>query len=488
VPVPSASAGVLQRKCECGQHTIAGGECDACSKKQLSLQRSTGTSALAVQDSGSGPSIVNEGLRSPGQPLNQQAQTPMEPRFREDFSRVHLHAAEMTENHSGPQAERPMREKIKLPGEEEELPKDRGKMVERKAESASHRESNATAIVDAAEPRSGSESRYARPVGVATYLRPGYHPQTLKNTTPFLIDPDTPKYSIVAAGGAPGVNNAAAASDCLPSTASAVLNWNVVSADAANWGVSVTSLALAGQVNVHPWPSSPNAMVVPNTPNPVDGGNINNTPGSGNQWQAAIADMANYHTPGGGAGPNWHSTAASSAHEWAHWNTDYVVDSVASPAGGNWPQANTDLDALRQPKASSPNIAAARAALLPRVNARLATWRARTVSRWNAIPDTAGVAGSTGYDAGKAVLDTHIGAVQAYANTKGWVAPAAPAGGAAPAATPATGLSRGAKVGIGIGGGALAGAVVGGLIGGGVGAAIGAGVGAVAGLIGGLLA
>lgn len=31
--------GILQRKCTCGNKTIAGGECEACDKKRLNLQR-----------------------------------------------------------------------------------------------------------------------------------------------------------------------------------------------------------------------------------------------------------------------------------------------------------------------------------------------------------------------------------------------------------------------------------------------------------------
>jgi len=46
-------------------------------------------------------------------------------------------------------------------------------------------------------------------------------------------------------------------------------------------------------------------------------------------------------------------------------------------------------------------------------------WRA-LVAVWNPIPDSPGLAGSTGYDAGKAVLDPIIASVRAYANTKGW--------------------------------------------------------------------
>jgi hypothetical protein len=267
----------------------------------------------------------------------------------------------------------------------------------------------------------------------------------------------------------------------------------VVSADAANWRPDVTSLALAGQVNVHPWPSLPTTLTVPNTPNPVAGGNIDNTAGGTNHWQTAINDMADYHSAGGGAGPNWHSTAASSAHEWAHWNTDYVVDSVGSAAGGNWPQANADIDGLRQPKAASPTAAAARAALRPRVDARLGTWRTRTVTRWNAIPDSPGVAGSTGYDAGMAVLNGHIAAVRAFATAQGWTGAGAPGGaapaGAAPAgAAPAAGggLSTGAKAAIGAVGGALVGAGIG-AIAGPIGALVGAGIGALVGGLGSLL-
>ena len=31
--------GILQRKCDCGNHTITGGECEECSKKKFGLQR-----------------------------------------------------------------------------------------------------------------------------------------------------------------------------------------------------------------------------------------------------------------------------------------------------------------------------------------------------------------------------------------------------------------------------------------------------------------
>jgi hypothetical protein len=225
--------------------------------------------------------------------------------------------------------------------------------------------------------------------------------------------------SIVAPGGAPAVG--AGANDCVPSTASAVIAWTAVDGG-ATWRADVTSLTLSGRIRINPWPSSPAAMTVPNTPNPVVGGNINNTAGSSNHWQAAIDDMADYDTAGGGAGPNWHSTAASTAHEWAHWNQDYVGDAVTSASGGNWAAVNARIDALTVPKAGHADAAAARVALTPLVDAEIARWRAATIARWNTLiggTDTPG-GGGRGYAAGAAVLATHIAAVRAFKTAQGW--------------------------------------------------------------------
>jgi hypothetical protein len=230
---------------------------------------------------------------------------------------------------------------------------------------------------------------------------------------------EIPANAIVAPGGAPAVS--AGANDCLPSTGSAVVTWNVVD-DGANWRADVASLALAGRIRINPWPSSPTSITVPNTPNPVVGGNINNTAGSSNHWQSAIDDMADYDTAGGGAGPNWHSTAASSAHEWAHWNQDYVGDAVTSATGGNWAAVNARIDALTVPKAAHADAAAARVALTPLVDREIAAWRRATIARWNALiggTDTPG-AGGRGYAAGAAVLATQIAAVRAFKTAQGW--------------------------------------------------------------------
>ena len=90
-PRPAIPSRLLQRKCDCGQHTIAGGECDECGKKQLSLQRAARSSNLESRNSSGAPPIVNSALGSSGQPLDNETRAFMEPRFGHDFSRVRIH-------------------------------------------------------------------------------------------------------------------------------------------------------------------------------------------------------------------------------------------------------------------------------------------------------------------------------------------------------------------------------------------------------------
>jgi uncharacterized protein DUF4157 len=83
---PSAGR-ILQRKCGCGNHTMAGGECEACSKQKVSLQRR----AANQSEPSEVPPIVHEVLRSSGQPLDPATRAFMEPRFGRDFSQVRVH-------------------------------------------------------------------------------------------------------------------------------------------------------------------------------------------------------------------------------------------------------------------------------------------------------------------------------------------------------------------------------------------------------------
>jgi hypothetical protein len=243
--------------------------------------------------------------------------------------------------------------------------------------------------------------------------------------------------------------------DCTPGNEA--LDWSVVEAG-ENWRANVISLTVSGQIHITAWPSDPAGMTVPNTANPVEGGNINNTPGSPNQWEAVIDDMADYdNSTGGGAGQYWHSTAASSAHEWTHWNQDYLNDAIRA---GNWAGTNTDIDAMTVAKSAQADVGAARTALEPLVTARFNTFVRAVTNRWNAIihgTDRPG-RGGRGYAAGMGVLNGLIESVRSFAGSKNWQSRGSSA-------------AKGAAVGAGIGA----------LVGGPIGAAVGAGIG---GLIG----
>jgi len=77
---------LLQRKCACGNHSAAG-ECEACGKKHRTLLRKPAESYAPAPV----PSVVDEVLRSPGQPLDAASRAFFEPRFSYDFSRVRIH-------------------------------------------------------------------------------------------------------------------------------------------------------------------------------------------------------------------------------------------------------------------------------------------------------------------------------------------------------------------------------------------------------------
>jgi hypothetical protein len=85
---PGAWTGLLQRKCDCGSHTIAGGECKNCNEQKGMLQRkSQGRAGAEV------PTIVHDVLRSPGRPLDASTRAFFEPRFARNFSRVPVSSA-----------------------------------------------------------------------------------------------------------------------------------------------------------------------------------------------------------------------------------------------------------------------------------------------------------------------------------------------------------------------------------------------------------
>jgi hypothetical protein len=88
---PSRGA-ILQRKCACGKHTIAGAECEECKGKKGVLQRAPQPSGRIGGNGEAGiPPIVHNVLQSSGQPLNTDTLAFAERRFGHDFSGVRVH-------------------------------------------------------------------------------------------------------------------------------------------------------------------------------------------------------------------------------------------------------------------------------------------------------------------------------------------------------------------------------------------------------------
>ena len=82
---------LLQRECACGGTPGPTGECQECRKERLGLQhKGTQPSTFDPQTS-EVPPIVQEVLRSPGQPLDAATRAFIEPRFGHDFSGVRVH-------------------------------------------------------------------------------------------------------------------------------------------------------------------------------------------------------------------------------------------------------------------------------------------------------------------------------------------------------------------------------------------------------------
>src|SRR2546430_6786988 len=87
----SNQTGILQRKCACGQHTIAGEECEECRQKREGMMQRAAVSSAPVN---AVPPIVHDVLNSSGQPLDADTRSFMEPRFGHDFSQVRVHTDE----------------------------------------------------------------------------------------------------------------------------------------------------------------------------------------------------------------------------------------------------------------------------------------------------------------------------------------------------------------------------------------------------------
>jgi hypothetical protein len=87
-----APAPQLQRKCDCGGPSTAGGECETCRNKRLQsetpLVRRRATTGAGGSEA---PSIVHETLGSAGRPIDSATRVDMESQFGADFGAVRIH-------------------------------------------------------------------------------------------------------------------------------------------------------------------------------------------------------------------------------------------------------------------------------------------------------------------------------------------------------------------------------------------------------------
>jgi hypothetical protein len=84
----SPSAPTLQRKCGCGDSASVSGECEDCRKKKLGVVQRSAINPAQITHI---PDVVGEVLHSPGQPLDLETRSKLEPRFGHDFSHVRIH-------------------------------------------------------------------------------------------------------------------------------------------------------------------------------------------------------------------------------------------------------------------------------------------------------------------------------------------------------------------------------------------------------------
>ena len=89
--IPMSSHTVVQRKCDCGNHTTSQ-KCGACAKEDESLRRKPIVSGGRVEL----PSLMQGAPRSPGQPVDANTGDFAEPRFGQDFSQVRMAQPQVT--------------------------------------------------------------------------------------------------------------------------------------------------------------------------------------------------------------------------------------------------------------------------------------------------------------------------------------------------------------------------------------------------------
>lgn len=169
----------------------------------------------------------------------------------------------------------------------------------------------------------------------------------------------------------------------------------------SKWKATVTMLTLPATINIKQWTPE-------QTPAPTvgKGGNV-----TSNNWQAIVQELQEYDTPGpfGKAGPNWHTTEATKAHEMYHWEQEWIEQCVKF----YWPTCEESIESYEDKDYD---------ALVQKVSQRFYNFKMHCNNKYaeefDAIDEPG--KGSGAYAAGKAVLLQVIAEIQAFAEEQGW--------------------------------------------------------------------
>jgi len=197
------------------------------------------------------------------------------------------------------------------------------------------------------------------------------------------------------------------------------------------WSIKVTKLIIDGKMEIYPWPDFPHCMNADepeshgmNTPNATsEPYNIigpeeaaANSSYAINVWDYVVNQMQDYGTKYP-AGPQWHSTKASEAHEMHHWNQDILTDSYNA---GNWPDVQREMESV---SVHAINRMEAVGKLTPIVEMIFEDFRTRFAKYYMEVcvpNDTPKTPMDGGYAAGKAVLEVYIKEIKDLAARKKW--------------------------------------------------------------------
>lgn len=219
----------------------------------------------------------------------------------------------------------------------------------------------------------------------------------------------------------------------IPTGDSPKVEYDYIQTDPENniWNIKVTKMEIEGLMTIYSWPSFPHCMNVDeseshgmNTPNAtvepyniIEPEDAEGHPGYGiNVWDYVVGQLEDYGTLSA-AGPQWHATEASEAHEMYHWNNDIMTEPVNA---GNWPAIQQEMEEVSV-TATSRREAVGK--LTPIVEMIFDDFRTRFADYYMNVcvkRDKVGIPMDGGYAAGKNVLNVYIQEIKDLAARKKW--------------------------------------------------------------------